>query len=359
MVTKNESTLHDYIEAGSSLEPIDKAFTKDGVTIYHADVMDLYEGWEPPVVIISDGPYGVSGFPGDTPTAEELPEWYTSHIMAWSKKASPQTTLWFWNTELGWANVHPVLVKHGWRYVNCHIWDKGICHIAGNANTKTLRKFPVVTEVCVQYVMEPRFKVKDNYLTMKDWLRHEWERTGLPFSKTNDACEVKNAATRKYFTKDHLWYYPPVDAFERLVNYANRYGDPKGIPYFSINGERSLTSEEWGRMRTKFYCDLGVPNVWREPPLHGDERLKIQGKSLHLNQKPLKFTELIIKAASDKDDLIWEPFGGLCTAAIAAHKLSRRCVSAEIQRKIYELAVNRLRCANRSYTPGTQITGFK
>ena len=84
MVTKNESTLHDYIEAGSSLEPIDKAFTKDGVTIYHADVMDLYEGWEPPVVIISDGPYGVSGFPGDMPTAEELPEWYTSHIMAWS-----------------------------------------------------------------------------------------------------------------------------------------------------------------------------------------------------------------------------------------------------------------------------------
>lgn len=57
-----------------------------------------------------------------------------------------------WNTEIGWASVHKEIINQGWEFVNCHVWDKGVAHIAGNTNTKTLRKFPVVTEVCVQYV---------------------------------------------------------------------------------------------------------------------------------------------------------------------------------------------------------------
>ena len=39
------------------------------------------------------------------------------------------------------------------------ISEIGIAHIASNANTKTLRKYPMVTEVCVQYVRNVRFQV--------------------------------------------------------------------------------------------------------------------------------------------------------------------------------------------------------
>jgi len=319
-----------------------RVFTRDGVIIFHGDALELYDLWESPVVIISDGPYGVSGFPGDPPTPEKLPEWYEPHIKAWSAKATPLTTLWFWNTEIGWANVHPVLVKYGWVYRNCHIWDKGLAHVAGNTNTKKLRKFPVVTEVCVQYVKEPKFIVDGRTVSMQQWLRAEWERTGLPLYKANEACGVRNAATRKYLTKDHLWYYPPAEAFEMLVAYANKYGDPSGRPYFSVDGKRPLTGSEWERMRSKFYCSPGVTNVWREPPVRGPERLKNKYKCIHANQKPLKLMELIIQSSSDKSDLVWEPFGGLCTGAIAAHKLGRRCVSSEIREDFYKIAVQRL-----------------
>lgn len=34
---------------------------------------------------------------------------------------------------------------------------------------------------------------------------HEWQRAGLPLYKANEACGVKNAATRKYLTQDWLW----------------------------------------------------------------------------------------------------------------------------------------------------------
>lgn len=319
-----------------------KSFKRDGVSIYLGDCLELYPLWDKPVVIISDGPYGVGGFPGDPPKPDELGEWYRPHIEKWSKFSTPLTTLWFWNTEIGWANSHPVLKENGWEYKNCHVWNKGIAHIAGNTNTKTLRKFPVITEVCVQYTKKAVFQINGKEMDMREWLRYEWERSGLPFTKTNEACEVKNAATRKYFTKDHLWYYPPAEAFVKIAAYANEFGNKEGRPYFSIDGKKIPSKEEWFALRSKFYCDNGITNVWSEPAVRGIERLKEKNKCIHNNQKPLKLIELCIKSTSDESDVIWEPFGGLCSAGIAAHKLKRKCFASEINEDYFEIAIKRL-----------------
>ena len=315
---------------------------RDGIFLYNGNVLNWYDKWESPVVIVSDGPYGLGSYPGDPPTPDQLAESYEPHIIKWSEHATPVTTLWFWNTELGWANVHPMLVKYGWEYRNCHVWNKGIAHIAGNTNGKTLRKFPVTTEVCVQYTKKALFYINGTKVDMQSWLRYEWGRTGLPFSKTNDACGVKNAATRKYFTKDHLWYYPPPEAFEKIAEYANRHGGENGKPYFSINGITPLTGEEWSNMRAKFYFENGVTNVWLEPAVRGAERLKKEHKCVHSNQKPLQLMNLCIRSSSDVGDVVWEPFGGLCSAAIASHQLKRKCYAAEIHPDYFKIAIERL-----------------
>ena len=317
--------------------------TDGRVEIYNGDFLYVSKTWEKPTVIISDGPYGIGGFPGDPKSPDDLGEIYEPFIKIWTEKATPITTLWFWNTELGWANVHPFFIKNGWEFVNCHVWNKGLGHVAGNANTKTLRKFPVVSEVCVQYVKKPIFEVAGLKLTMQEWLRNEWKRTGLPLSKTNEACGVVNAATRKYFTNCHLWYFPPTDAFEKLSEYANQNGRDSVKPYFSIDGENPLTKLQWENMRSKFKCSFGVTNVWDLPPLNGNERLKNGAKALHLNQKPLKFMDLIINATSDENDIIWEPFGGLCSATIAAYRLNRKSFASEIDSGVFDLAVNRFK----------------
>lgn len=313
---------------------------------------DMYETWPAPTCIISDGPYGVSGFPGDNHTVDSLAEWYEPHIEKWSKLSTPETTLWFWNTEVGWATVHPLLLANGWEYRACNIWDKGLSHVAGNVNTQTLRMYPIVTEVCAHYVKAAMFRVDGQVLTMQEWLRYEWERTGLPLRLANDACGVANAATRKYLTKDHLWYFPPPDAFEKMAEYANRHGDPAGRPYFSANGEDFLTAGEWARMRAKFQCEVGITNVWREPQVGGAERIrgvrngmKYKFRSLHGSQKPLKFIRQTIKASTDEGDIVWEPFGGLCPGAVVSYQLGRRYRAAEIIPEFYLAAVERLRAA--------------
>jgi len=335
---------------GHQREPsVGDVFSRGDVSIHFDRVEKLYSSWVTPTCIISDGPYGVSGFPGDNHKAESLAGWYEPHIKVWSERSTPGTTLWFWNTELGWATVHPMLAANGWQYRCCNIWDKGLGHIAGNANTRTLRKFPVVTEVCVHYVKSATFRVHDRMLSMQDWLRHEWKRTNLTFHQANEACGVLNAATRKYLTGDHLWYYPPVDAFVKLAQYANEYGDPGGRPYFSIDGRGPISNREWSALRTKFHCDVGVTNVWREPQVSGSERIqgarngmKYKFSSLHGSQKPLKFIELTIRACTDENDVVWEPFGGLCPGAVVSHRLCRGYHGAEVISEFYSAAVDRL-----------------
>lgn len=310
--------------------------------VENKDAMECYDKWPSPVCIISDGPYGVSGYPGDPPKPEGLGEWYEPHIVKWSQKSTPLTTLWFWNTEIGWANVHPFLVRHGWEYRGAAVWNKGLAHIAGNVNTDTLRRLPPVTELCVHYVRVAEFQIDGKPASMKEWLRHEWVRSGIPLYLTNKACGVRNAATRKYFTQCWRWYFPPADAFQKIVDYANKHGKPEGKPYFSLDGKQPLTGEEWEQMRAKFKLEVGITNMWNEPAVRGTERLKNGMKAVHNNQKPLKLIEQTIRLTTDKGDVVWEPFGGLCTAAIASHRLGRKCYAAEIDPEIFRAAVERL-----------------
>lgn len=310
----------------------------DWVSVQLGDSLRHYSEWQAPTAIVSDGAYGVLGFEGDTSDHLDLPEWYEPHIKAWSAAATPQTTLWFWNSEIGWASVHPILERHGWRYVNANVWDKGKGHIAGNVNTRLIRRFPVVTEMCIQYSFRAAVDGKE----LKHWLLAEWKRSGLPLRKANEACGVADAAVRKYLDQGHLWYFPPTEKFEALANYANAHGNPTGRPYFARDG-KVLTGEDWSRMRSKFRCPHGFTNVWHRNALRGEERISVpQGRAIHLNQKPLDLLRRIIEASTDEGDVVWEPFGGLFSACVAARALRRKAFGAETDPTYFYYGVQRL-----------------
>ena len=312
------------------------------VRIDFGDSLELCDGWQSPTVIVSDGPYGLGSYPGDPVSPDGLAECYRPFLLKWYERSLPSTTLWFWNSEQGWANCHRMIEDCGWEFRNCHIWDKGISHVAGNCNTKTIRKYPVVTEVCAQYVRKNYMKSGAREYSLRDWMREEWQRTGLPFRLTNVACGVKDAATRKYFSRDHLWYFPPSDAFVHIAAYANSFGDAAGRPYFAKENGEPFTSAEWDLMRAKFHCEIGVSNLCSLPAVRGAERVKVNGACLHMNQKPLELLERIIRSSSDVGDVVWEPFGGLCSAAIAALRTGRRAYAAEVNPKFYNAAKERL-----------------
>ena len=314
-------------------------------SIHHGDALGIYDEWRPPACIIADGPYGLGKFPGEPLNPDCLAEWYAPHAAAWARHSLPFTTLWFWNSEIGWAKAHPALELHGWQYEETIVWDKGIGHVAGNCNSKTIRGIPVVTELAVRYTRKAVLQDADGaMLPLKDWVRAEWLRSGLPMSQSNKACEVANAATRKYLTQCHLWYFPPGEAIAAMSNWCSRFGAPTDRPYFSLDGVNPPTAAIWDRMRAKWNHAHGITNVWQEPPVHGVERIKALGSAVaHANQKPIRLMERQILASTDPGDVVWEPFGGLCAASVAAVRHGRIAHAAELGDEFFKIACNRVR----------------
>ena len=99
-----------------------------------------------------------------------------------------------------------------------------------------------------------------------------------------------------------------------------------------------------------------MTNVWEVKQLRNKERLKKENKAIHLNQKPLELIRAIIQMSSNENDVIWDPFAGLGTSAIASLQLNRKCFCSEIREEVFEIAKERIRnTINQPTLPLTEL----
>lgn len=76
----------------------------------------------------------------------------------------------------------------------------------------------------------------------------------------------------------------------------------------------------------------------------GSERLRDKnGIKSHPTQKPLKLIQQVLLTASNKDDLILDPFLGSGTTAVVATALGRRWIGIEKEEKYIKVAEKRLK----------------
>jgi DNA modification methylase len=132
-------------------------------------------------------------------------------------------------------------------------------------------------------------------------------------------------------------------------------GEPSGRPYYSLDGRTQVTTREWDALRHTWRHAHGLTNVWHLAPLHGVERIKgtmrraaprvynpSSMSAAHLNQKPLLFMHRILHAVTVPGDVVWEPFGGLASASVAAVQTGRYPCVAEVDHDFAEIAAQRL-----------------
>ncbi len=93
--------------------------------------------------------------------------------------------------------------------------------------------------------------------------------------------------------------------------------------------------------RYKKYLDenagVKVNDIWTDIPQRRNE--EYVG---YPTQKPVGLLERIIKASSNEDDIILDPFCGCATTCVAAERLSRQWIGIDISIKAYELVNERL-----------------
>lgn len=87
--------------------------------------------------------------------------------------------------------------------------------------------------------------------------------------------------------------------------------------------------------------------VWGIPEIDGSGWGRIQGnnkerRKLHDNQLPEKYLERIIRAYSNVDDTVFDPFGGSGTTSAVAKKLGRNSITCDVSEAYCESIKQRL-----------------
>ena len=88
--------------------------------------------------------------------------------------------------------------------------------------------------------------------------------------------------------------------------------------------------------RAVFNEDVKRPvDIMRVEKVTGNEQI-------HQNQKPVDLIAKILKIHSKENDLVFDPFMGSGTTAVACHKLKRHYIGFELDKEYFDLANERL-----------------
>lgn len=116
--------------------------------------------------------------------------------------------------------------------------------------------------------------------------------------------------------------------------------------YFTHSTETIIWAAKNKNSKHRFNYDLmremnngkQMKTVWTIPAPSGDE--KKFGK--HPTQKPFQLLERIILASTVEEDIIFDPFSGSSTTALAAIKNNRFFVGAELEKEFIDLSIKRI-----------------
>ncbi|TSC93184.1 MAG: modification methylase [Candidatus Berkelbacteria bacterium Licking1014_7] len=76
----------------------------------------------------------------------------------------------------------------------------------------------------------------------------------------------------------------------------------------------------------------------------GQERLRDEnGIKAHPTQKPLKLIQQVLLSASNKGDLVFDPFMGSGTTAVAAKKLGEKNIGIDTNEKYVKISERRIK----------------
>ena len=143
-------------------------------------------------------------------------------------------------------------------------------------------------------------------------------------------CYHAGGATKKYFPRKH-------DVILLYGRHANKsIHNIERIPYRDLYAYDENHDNSMG----VYHPDGKMLHDWWEISLISSLANERTG---YPTQKPLALLERIIKASSNKGDVVLDPFCGCATTCIAAERLERKWIGIDVSHKAYELVKERLK----------------
>ncbi len=207
--------------------------------------------------------------------------------------------------------LYQPLMNFGFNFRQQIIINKGIKAIGGRA-TKNYKMFPNVTESLL-------FFIYDSKPFIRKLLKEKQKKLRLTALEINQQLGVKSNGGGMWslYTGDNiLAQVPTKEMWEKLQKILDFE-----YPYENI--------------AQVFHIEMGVTDVWEDINFYEEKRY-------HPTQKPVKLIERIIKASTNKYNIVLDPFMGSGSTALACLNLDRHYIGIEKEEKYIKVINKRI-----------------
>lgn len=218
---------------------------------------------------------------------------------------------------------------------------------------------------------DPPYNIGKNFNGCKDkWVKDEdyldWCYTWL------DLCVKKLKSNGSFYVMTSTQFMPFFDIYlrdrvkilSRIVWYYDSSGvqakkyygslyEPilfcvKNDEKYTFNADDILVEAKTGAKRKLIDYRKNPPTIYNSAKVPGNVwefsrvRYRMDEYENHPTQKPVALLERIIKASSNVDDLVLDPFSGTFTTSFVAQQLNRRSIGIELQEDYAKIGLRRL-----------------
>jgi len=152
-----------------------------------------------------------------------------------------------------------------------------------------------------------------------------------------------------------VWYYDSSGV--QAKNYYGSMYEPilfcvKDKNNYTFNTNDILVEAKTGAKRKLIDYRKTVPTIYNSEKVPGNVwefsrvRYRMDEYENHPTQKPIALLERIIKASSNTEDLVMDPFSGTFTTCYVAKELGRNSIGIELQDEYIKIGLRRLQLAN-------------
>lgn len=218
---------------------------------------------------------------------------------------------------------------------------------------------------------DPPYNIGKNFAGLKDRWKTDQEYLQWCYSWI-DLCVKKLKPTGSFYLMSSTQFMPFFDIFLRnkitILSRIIWFYDSSGVQAkklfgslyepilhcvknkhnYTFNSNDILVEAKTGSKRKLIdyrknppqpYNSKKVPgNVWQFPRV----RFKMSEYEKHPSQKPTSLLERIIKASSNENDIVLDPFSGTFTTSFVANKLNRKSIGIELQEEYVKIGLKRL-----------------
>ena len=226
------------------------------------------------------------------------------------------------------------------------IWDKG-----SKAQNST-RSYVNVTEHLLFYVKGicKDLNIPTELNTVRNYLREEKRKSQITnkqfnemFSEFYNKVGCRDRSVIEHYFSEMQWVFPSKEIYEEILqktgffkkNYYELKKEYRSLIFtFNVDDIRFKRNP---RDKREFNHDKQLmPNTWY---FNNKQEMTLYN---HTTVKPLELIKTIVKASSNKGDIILDCFMGSGTTAVACKELGRNFIGIEKESKYIDIANKRL-----------------